>query len=243
MFYFYFVIFVGVFYFISYWTTFSFGWLSFWWYQQNIKLSKEYVRPETFNRISSLTAQANMRIWQENQPQLYYLEESVNKTHTIKDLVNTEVIDLMEWEARKQDVLESYINQIRLTMHEAEDLKNELSWRKNEKRTYSTVCDSEKMSADQQFYQHLDQNEPHLMVENLKDSSEKAICYIENRVYANAYDNVFRQLTFYSNILKQKFQIVENNKDILLSNADIFRENKLEKLLQLRRQLSQFNVQ
>jgi hypothetical protein len=72
-------------------------------------------------------------------------------------------------------------------------------------------------------------------------SSKNASCAEENRVYSHAYQILYDLLRKRYYILKQKFNLVADNQTLILQNIELFKENYLDKLIELKTRLANLN--
>jgi len=166
----------------------------------------------------------------------------VDTLQEAENLININVIDLVDEAPNKQQVLELHINQMDSANTRLQDISATLLSMSDEKKSESTICDAEKTTADTMFFQWLSQNEKDEVREWLNSSLENWPCYITNRILANAYYKVYDKVNYFSTLLASKQQLVETNQDMILENYQLFRDNYLDKLIDLRTRLGDYKV-
>ncbi len=241
-FYVYFAIFCIFFYFLLTDKTFSFGWLWVWTEHQNIKLSEWYVRQDLVDDTAVHTVMANLSLWKWQYTRYHYLLEWTSAIAFTKALVETDESQKLESQANKKIVLESYISQMRSAVNENQEITEYLRSKMTQKKSESEYCKGQKNVWDTLFFDWLEQQQKVVLQDWLATSLEYSPCYIENRVYASAYQAVHEKLYFYNDILKQKLNIIENNSHLIIQNFELFKNNQLERLISLRNELESFKI-
>ncbi len=237
-----FVLFSFIFYFFFSASTFSFSWLAFWSSEQNLKLSENYIREDLVWDDAVELALANISFGKWIYSSSHYIDKSLSNIKSTKNLVNTDIVQLLDWRSEKRQILESYIWQMRNLVHNNKDSIEIIRWKAQENMLDSQSCDSEKKYWDNLFYQWLKQQDSYMLKEWLDISSESWPCYIEHRVKYNAFKAIDEKLTFYNSILERKLFVIENNSHEIVENFQLFKTNKLEQLTSLRNELRSFSV-
>lgn len=220
------------------WFTRLWQWAS----KQNVKLWKEYIRKSSVDDTSIGLVLAGVKLGKWDYTKKYYLDTAVDTLQEAQNLININVIDLVDDSPNKQQALELHIKQMDSANTKLQDIWATLLSMSDEKKSEYVACESEKITADTMFFQGLSQNEKDEVREWLDTSLEKWPCYITNRILANAYYNVYDKVNYYTSLLNSKQQLVETNQDLILENYQLFRDNYLDKLLDLRERLGQYEV-
>lgn len=238
----YFVIFLVIFYFLFSGNTFSFSWLWLWTEKQNIKLSENFIRSNIIDDTVIHTALANISTWKWNYHRIHYVSTAVSNTSSTRNLVNMDVVQLLDWRSWKKLILEWYLSQVRLVIAENEYILERLRQDIFEKNQELIFCDNEKSIWDNMFFQWLNSLDYEILITWLNRSASNWPCYIENRIYHNAYDAIFKKLDYYNKILVRKQNLLESNSDLLVNNLDLFKSNYMENLIWFRNELRLFRV-
>lgn len=241
-FYIYFSFFLLIFYFVFSWNTNSFSWLSFWTVNQNIKVSENYIKDFLIDDMAINSLLANLSVWKWTYSQKHFLAKWIDASQTTKNLLETKESQLLKWTSDTKVVLEAYINNIRNTVLDNQQILNNLRYEKSQFDQKRNFCDEQKKMWDTMFFNWLDQDNSELAIRWLETSLDNSPCYINNRVYSNVYENLIKKIDFYNSLLSRKQVILENNVDLILNNFELFENNQLEELAGLRNELRSFNI-
>ncbi len=243
LFYLYIGLFCVIYYllFAGFW--FSFGWWFGIWSDEKWKqVSKDYIRTDRVDDVVVRTAMSNISMWEGDYSKFHYFEQALNYIDETKHLINTDMRELLEGRAEKSTVINTHLNEIRMVSQDIDALREDIRSKHSQKMSDSQRCQDQKRQWDNDFYRGLNENQADILMRGLEQSSENAPCYIENRVKANAYDEVLGYLNHYNQILKQKMHLVEDNQHLIIENYQLFEENHLDRLVSLRNNLREFRV-
>jgi hypothetical protein len=102
-------------------------------------------------------------------------------------------------------------------------------------------CQSQKALGDTQFFQWLKNKDFEFVVIWLNTSAENAACSEKNRVYAHVYQIMYKLLDDRQNLLQNKYNLLINNQTLILQNLDLFKDNYLSRLVELRNELVKYD--
>ena len=221
------------------------SWFGLWAATKNDEINKEnYVPKETISDIIvEILATHNkitngLRVVNDNATNSNWNTNSIPWFLSASQrLMYTDILVYLENAADKETALDSFTSQLLyyqwLGLNHKMDLQNIIQ----EHTSIYESCALQKKIADNQFYQWLNGWDESQMLQWLSDSHISAVCETNARVDINAYkamlariDKVQLAMTTLNNVLTQ-------NRDIIIANFQLFKNNNLETLLAVRNQL------
>lgn len=224
------------------WTTFSFSWLGLWSTKQNQKTATNYVPKWTVDDTAIALLTANVKLWTNSYNYNIYVTDAITLLQSSSTLIQTDVIQLLDWSSKKATILEGYISQLEFTSAKMQDNIAGLQLMATEHNQESVTCDAAKKVWDSNFFQWINLNDAQMVIEWMIQSSESGPCYMKERVLANAYTTLVKKLQFQKTLIDKKLSIVQTNSDTIINNFQVFKDKSAAQLLSLQNQLLSFNV-
>lgn len=241
-FYAWFIIFLGLFYYIFSWTAFS-GLLGVWTANQNISLWTAYSQKSDIDNTTLWLTVANLKLWLWEYSAQLYFAKALEYIISADVLIQSDTIQLLEDAVNKSAILEAHIKQMELLLQNIQDISASLDEVYNENQVQAQQCQQDKTLWDNNFFQGLKQNEQDLMNDGLDTSLENWPCYEKYRITANAYHYLNDKLKYYMNILQTKHDLILNNQELILKNFTLFKDSQLETLIKIRDSINSYNFE
>lgn len=160
--------------------------------------------------------------------------ETVSRADAI--LAN-DMIAYLQKAPNKQLALRTYTKNIDKVASEWAQVLGDLQDDRNILAQDYEQCSSEKTAADSQFFQWLSDGDGAMMENSLGESLRAGSCATQSRISMNAHQAIINRLQWYVTALVQLQTLLESNEDIIIANVDLFKDNYLEQLIQIRDQL------
>ncbi|MEF2175082.1 MAG: hypothetical protein V3575_01315 [Candidatus Absconditabacteria bacterium] len=240
IFYLYFVAFVMLFNFLTTGNVFSFGKVSQLFGSSDFKASSTYIRNDLVDESAISLVFLNLKIGNGDVGTQQLLGNALILTQQAQDLVEVDTVSLLENSSNITSVYDSHLSDITKLNVEIDEILRDIIEIAEQKRNESDGCKSQKLSSDNLFFNGLTNNDFESLEEGLENSTSYSICYEENRVISNAYYAVQDKLSYYNQLLKVKRDILDSNKDLIISNFQNFKNDNLEQLIGIRNNLRNY---
>lgn len=76
------------------------------------------------------------------------------------------------------------------------------------------------------------------MERGFTDALTAGSCQTTSRITTNAYQAIIARIQTYRNALEQLGTLLTSNEELIIVNVDLFKDNYLERLLQIRNELN-----
>lgn len=241
IFYLYFGAFIMLFNFLATGNVFSFGKVSQLFTTSEFKNSSTYIRNDLVDNTALSLVFLNLKIGNGDVWSQQLLWNALILTQQSQDLVDVDTISLLENASDKSTIYDSHLSDITKLNTEIDEVLREIIEIAEQKRNESDGCKAQKVSSDKYFFNGLSNNDYESLQEWLDWSTTNSVCYEENRVVSNAYYAVHDKLSYYNQLLYTKRNILDDNKDLIISNFQNFKNDYLEQLISIRNNLRNYN--
>lgn len=163
--------------------------------------------------------------------------QAVNTIERADALLANNVIAYLQKASNKQLALRTYTKNIDKVAMEWNQLLADLATDRDIFAQDYQQCSSEKTSADNQFFQWLNGGDGATMENALSESLRAGTCATQSRISMNAHQAIINRMQWYVTALVQLQNLLESNEDLIVANVDLFKDNYLEQLIQIRDQL------
>ncbi len=219
---------------------FGVSWLWIWTMKQNLKVADYYIKKYIVDNTPIYTALYNIKL-ADNK----FVEDSLlrNSVLVIKDAryyIKSNIIDLLTESDNKTTVLETYLSMMSYTLNRINFYKNQFYSKITYYEDQYSKCSAWKIQGDNLFFDGLYSYDGNKLVEGLKQSVNNWSCAEKNRIYLSAYTKIYKYLDYVGNLLQIKYDLLSSNADLILKNIDLFRNQNLQYLINLRDKLDSF---
>lgn len=188
--------------------------------KQNLKIWSSYVQEQDVDDVAMGTVISQLY----NSPG-YYSHDSLIKRwlkifHDTQMLVSVNIAALLQTSKDRTRTIDLHIAHISKKLDEMNIIVDQLKDMIQKKQEISTSCLDRKKQWDRTFLQGITENNPKLVEEWLKISTNDAPCYITNRIQANAYTYLIERIQWYKTALLKRKSLLENNKATLVTYGD-----------------------
>ena len=192
------------------------------------------------NELSYIIIKLHLTIAGKNIETANYEWETLATIKKLEELTKTDVIDVLNLSANKQEALQKYLTDCYQQLQKwdtiAAYMKQEMIILKWDMQS----CLTEKSISDKAYFDAIDRYDQKIMEASLTESISYENCAAENRIQYNAKTSIAAKLVFYLGLLQQKYDILSAKQEILAKNFEIFRDNILPDLNQIDQLLQQY---
>lgn len=228
-------------YYFDIWKVFSFS-NSFNTQQQINYWKQESVANYVDSTVISVSIQ-QMALWNEKVSADWTYWSMLDTIQTMEDLIKTDVLQLIQWATKKNEVLNDFIGRTSQILDIALDQKWLLEQNNQEYLTLQTSCESQKAVADSQFTLWIQQFDGQQLEDWLNDSVDNWVCAIKNRILYRAGLIILKRIEFLRLILLEKYDLLLQNETQITTHSELLQDQVLENLLQIRNKLSTYKVE
>lgn len=243
-FYIYFLILFCLLNYIFDWSVFSFWLFWIWTEQQNMKLGSDYIKTSNFDDTVLWVVSSNINFWEryDFSSDSLFFSKAINFFEKSQTLVETDILNLLEGWADKKTILWSYLSQLQRNSEDMRTLNQELSHKIQTTESQMQECLQEKERWDSLFFQGMQNDDKNILLDGFVLSMKKWPCFYKKRIRKNAYKALQNKSNKYLPLIEQKYYLILNNKDIILNNINLFRNNYLERMTSIKKQLESYKV-
>lgn len=156
-------------------------------------------------------------------------------------LLYTDIVAYLENASNKETALDSYATQVAhyqsLGSTYSVDLQNMIQ----EQTALYSECGSQKTLGDNSFYQWLYGWDSVGMMQWLTDSQTSGMCQTKARISMNAYKAMLARVQNIQSVMTNLSTVLTQNRTMILTNFQLFRDSYLEQLITVRNQLRMSN--
>ena len=237
-----FIIFVALFFVISASAGESFNLFKAWTVTQNLKVGSDFVKssqvdtPIIWLTLAQLKVGNNQQFWSSVAGSVLGISSKAEA------LVNTDILKLLNESSDPEKVYNLHQAQMEQLLDDMRTTYDDLNQLSIDKNLASNECLTKKRAGDQEFFQWVNEGDESRYQDGLDQSLEFAPCHITNRIESNAYAYLAARSVAYQQILTNRFAVLWNNKDILLSSYPLLQWNIVEQLSWFKQQLNTVNT-
>lgn len=220
---------------------FWWNWLWLWTTKQTIKLEQKYVKSNLVDDTAVKLVFVGIDLLNWNYSNKVLIKNSIDLIYQADLLIKLNIIDYLLNASNKGSALEAFINRVNNVLSKIDNVTNQLNYLVNDFNQKYNFCLSQKSLWDTNFFLWLKNKDFEITLQWLNLSAENAACSEKNRVYAHAYQIIYVSLKKRSDILRQKLNLISNNQVLLLQNIELFKNNYLDDLLELKDRLANLN--
>ncbi|HMT01316.1 MAG TPA: hypothetical protein PKD96_04230 [Candidatus Absconditabacterales bacterium] len=212
--------------------------------QENIKIGTHYVQKKSIDNTVYAQTLTNIALGERSLGGIQGAYSDVLVTiQTMEVLISTDIIALLEGATERRKVLSSYNGQVDTALARSQDMLLSLQTDVTEYTNEMTVCDNAKKVGDTNFFQGLSQYDIKAAQDGINQSIENGQCATKYRILLNSQRILLSKLVFLRALLVQKNDLIVTNEDNIIIHLDFFKDELLEKLINLRDQLKNYNAE
>lgn len=181
------------------------------------------------------------QIWQQGFKSDYSIAQTTKLIKSMWDQINADIFQLLEKANNKSSTLNWFLSLAWANISDSKNILASLRSQSQKLQKISTDCENQKTQYDKDFFNWLKNNEAETLVNGFEWSKKAWSCSVENRVEANAYKLLADKLENSQKILTQKYDLLNKNKTLIVENYELFKENNLEQLLQVKNSFKNLN--
>lgn len=212
-------------------------------WQENMKIGTRYVQKKSIDNTVYAQTLTNIALGERSLGGIQWAYSDVLVTiQTMEILISTDIISLLEWASERRKVLSSYNSQVETALARSQDMQLSLQTDITEYTNQMTICDNAKKVWDTNFFQWLSQYDMTAAQDGINQSIENGQCATRYRILLNSQKILLSKLVFLRALLVQKNDLIIANEDNIIIHLDLFKDEILEKLINLRDQLKNYNT-
>lgn len=155
--------------------------------------------------------------------------------------IRTDVVELLSSSRSRQQVLAAYNANVQKTLDDALSVRGFFDIELAKYQSENSSCESAKTQADAWFVSALSTYDPSGLEISLRDSVEQWECAMKSRILWNSYRILASRIEFLRQILEEKNALILANEDNILQHFDLFKDQLLEALVDLRDKLNSYS--
>lgn len=193
------------------------------------------------NELSYTVIKLHLVIAGKNIKTTTYEGEILALIQRLEELTKTDVIELLNISADKQEALAKYLTDCDQNLQKWDTMAAYMKQDMNILKEDMQSCLIEKNISDKVYFDAIDSYDQKMMQTALNESIQYETCATENRINYNAQTSILRKLVFYLWVLQKKYDVLFAKQDIVAKNYQIFRDNILPDLNEIDDLLKQYN--
>lgn len=182
------------------------------------------------------------QIWQQSFQSNYSMWKATRLLNSMSDQINVDIFSLLDNSSNKSDTLNWYLSLSNANIQESENVIQDLKAQSQAISKLANECQTQKTQYDKEFFEGLKNNEPDSISRWMEWSKQAWSCTSENKIQANAYNAILNKLNWANKLLKQKYELLNKNKILIVENYELFKSNSLEQLLQVKNSFKTLNT-
>lgn len=157
-------------------------------------------------------------------------DDALDTIKNLEDLLKTDILQALSMTDDKRTTLTNYLTACDQYLEKWNSaiisIKQELALIKLE----MNACQVDKESADRGYFQWIDAYDDQSSQQALTQSIENEKCVTEKRIQYNAKVYLLDKLAFFQSLLKQRYDIIYDEQDIIIDHFEVISDKLIEKL-------------
>lgn len=195
------------------------------------------------SNISYTLIQLHTRAAWKDSFNINYQWEELEIIKNIEELTKANVITLLDLAPNKQVALSAYLQASYKALNKWDVMSAYMRQEMEMIKIDMQACIIDKKISDKLYFEAMNIYDQKTMDMALKDSIHHEKCVSEKKIQHNAKTSIVNKLVFYLWLLQKKYDLLFAKQEVLAKNFEVFRDNILPDLNEIRTVLQQYDFE